>query len=396
MVYACRSCVLSGGPSLADTNNAEKLMTSTQIADKMTAAAEQWLASLSREQRPLGHWRTPSADLHAEERMRWFYTPTDHGGLTVGEQRPHQQQHVMRLLSTALSDEAYVSVVTIMGLENILDRLEGWSRTWGRDRGRDPGAYWLRVFGEPGGPLWAWRFGGHHISLNFVISNQRIISTTPNFLGADPASAPLPGDGFIRPLGATEDLARNLMRSLSDDQQHAALLHSRAPADIVTGNRPLLGEGATARRLDDDALWRHMPPDTGAVQKVAADAEAASGYSEDDYQVVAITGAPKGLAADDLEADQLILLRWLIGAYVDRVRPEASTPDTNIDELVGSAHFAWAGQIGGGRPLYYRVQGPRLLIEYANTAREGNHAHSVWRDPVTDFGMDVLREHYRR
>jgi len=46
-----------------------------------------------------------------------------------------------------------------------------------------------------------------------------------------------------------------------------------------------------------------------------------------------------------------------------------------------------------GTPLYYRLQGPRLLIEYDNTQRDANHAHSVWRDPTADFGMDVLAAH---
>jgi len=39
------------------------------------------------------------------------------------------------------------------------------------------------------------------------------------------------------------------------------------------------------------------------------------------------------------------------------------------------------------------VQGPRLLIEYDNTQRHANHAHSVWRDPEADFGYDALGAH---
>jgi hypothetical protein len=34
-----------------------------------------------------------------------------------------------------------------------------------------------------------------------------------------------------------------------------------------------------------------------------------------------------------------------------------------------------------------------LLIEYDNTQRQANHAHSVWRDPEADFGYDVLGAH---
>ena len=59
-------------------------------------------------------------------------------------------------------------------------------------------------------------------------------------------------------------------------------------------------------------------------------------------------------------------------------------------------HLAWAGPTDPGAPLYYRLQGPRLLIEYDNTQRAANHAHSVWRDPEADFGYDALGAHLTR
>ena len=85
--------------------------------------------------------------------------------LTIHQQRPAQQRAAMRLVSTG-----YVTVATIMGPENVLDYIEGFKASFNRDRGRDPGLYYLRVFGEPGEQgLWGWRFGGHHISLNNLI-----------------------------------------------------------------------------------------------------------------------------------------------------------------------------------------------------------------------------------
>jgi len=35
-------------------------------------------------------------------------------------------------------------------------------------------------------------------------------------------------------------------------------------------------------------------------------------------------------------------------------------------------------------------RGPRLLAKWDNTQCGANHAHSVWRDPSADFGLDVL------
>ncbi len=32
-------------------------------------------------------------------------------------------------------------------LENVLDRMESWTRDWGRERGRDLGLYYFRVYG---------------------------------------------------------------------------------------------------------------------------------------------------------------------------------------------------------------------------------------------------------
>ena len=71
---------------------------------------------------------SPDADADADaERRRWFYTPTDHGGLTVHQQRPAQQRLAMKLVATGLSEAGYVTVATVMGLENVLDRVEGFT-----------------------------------------------------------------------------------------------------------------------------------------------------------------------------------------------------------------------------------------------------------------------------
>jgi hypothetical protein len=127
--------------------------------------------------------------------------------------RPHQQRLAMQVVASALSTPGYVTVGTVIGLENVLDQVEGWGVDWGRERGRDPGMYHLRVFGEPGGQApWGWRFGGHHVSLNNLVVDGAVRSTTPCFLGTDPATSPLLGGTSLRPLGAVEDLARELVR----------------------------------------------------------------------------------------------------------------------------------------------------------------------------------------
>ena len=88
------------------------------------------------------------------------------------------------------------------------------------------------------------------------------------------------------------------------------------------------------------------------------------------------------------------MLRALLGTYLDRA-PTGVSPLPRYDDesALDALHFAWAGTTGLGEPHYYRLQGPRLLIEWDNTQNDANHAHSVWRDPTSDFGLDVLARH---
>src|SRR5919107_5661707 len=107
-----------------------------EVAERMAEAAYAWLSSLTADQRSIAQGAGPADDPSDNERRRWFYTPTDHGGLTVHQQRPAQQRAAMRLVGSGLSTAGYVTVATIMGLENVIDRVEGWVRTKGRERGR--------------------------------------------------------------------------------------------------------------------------------------------------------------------------------------------------------------------------------------------------------------------
>jgi hypothetical protein len=109
------------------------------------------------------------------------------------------------------------------------------------------------------------------------------------------------------------------------------------------------------------------------------------------------TTVPKGLAASAMTDAQQALLQALLRTYVGRLPDEVA--EREMAKLTGPAfpalHFAWAGSSMPGRPHYYRIQGHRLLVEYDNTTRNANHVHTVWRDPVGDFGMDLLASHRR-
>ncbi len=364
------------------------------VATRMAQAAEAWLDGLDVGQREQAAWPFP-AD---EERRRWYYTPTDHGGLTLGAMTPPQQQAVMRLLRAGLSAAAYTTATTIMGLENVLDAVEEWRATFGRQRGRDPGLYYVRVFGDPGpAATWSWRFGGHHVSVNHTVVDGELASSTPCFLGADPAHSALLGPHLLRPLGGAEDLGRELVRSLDEGQLDRALLSPVPPVDIVTANRPQAQEGD--RPLPLGAIFRGPleGPLSEQMARQQAAMEEAIGLRTQHVDAVSLTRAPKGLPAADLRGAQRDLLRQLLDVYVRRV------PDDLVDQEsakyasdgdLDTLSFAWAGALEPGQPHYYRVQGSRLLAEYDNTQRGVNHVHTVWRDLDDDFGVDALADHY--
>jgi hypothetical protein len=368
-----------------------------EVADRMAEAALAWLDTLDPKQHTIGQGAVPADDASDNERRRWFYTPTDHGGLTIHQQQPAQQRAAMRLVSTGLSPAAYVTAATIIGLENVLDYIEGFVVHFSRERGRDPGLYYLRVFGEPGGEgLWGWRFGGHHVSLNNLVVDGVLVATTPCFFGADPATSPLLGGAVNRPLARVEDLGRDLMRSLQPELASRALLLSKAPSDFVTTNRTYVSDGD--RLIPLVGIWRDErfpdPVEQAKLQALSDAIDEASGLNAADHAAVAYSIEPKGVAATEFDAEQRGMLRALLGTYLDRV-PAGVSPLHRYDDeaALDSIHFAWAGPTDPGEPHYYRLQGPRILIEWDNTQRNANHAHSVWRDPTSDFGLDVLARH---
>ena len=368
-----------------------------QTALEMAEAASAWLGALTAEQRAVAHGPAPAYDDPLDaERRRWFYTPTDHGGLTVQQQRPAQQRAAMRLVATGLSMAGYVTVATTIGLENVLDRVEGFVTRFDRERGRDPGLYYLRVFGEPGsdGP-WGWRFGGHHVSLNNLVVDGELVTTTPCFMGADPASAPLLGGTVNRPLARVEDLARELVRSLTPDLAARAVLLDKAPSDVVTANRTAISEGD--RVIPPAGLWRdgRFAGAAAPVQPhtISGAIDEAAGFTLEEHRTIEYTTAPKGIPGCDLDRSQRELLLSLLGTYFGRVPDSVSPLASYDDSALDKVHLAWAGPVEPGQPHYYRLQGPRLLIEWDNTQRGANHAHSVWRDPEADFGLDVLAQH---
>jgi hypothetical protein len=271
------------------------------------------------------------------ERRAWYYWPAERNGLPLWELDRRQTKRVHRLLATVLPLPAFARAVTIMGLDEVLDRIEDHAST---RRHRDD--YWLSIFGDPGSDEWGLRFEGHHISVHVTVRG-RDVSTMPLFLGANPAVVFDIAGPAIAPLGLEEQLGFDLVHALSVEQRSAAVLSDVAPTDIVTRNAP---------RLDGP-----LPP---------------AGVP-----LAALTG-PAAVAA-----------AALLDVYLGRFPTGARRPDPT------GAAFAWAGATEPGVGHYYRVSGPRFLVELDNTQDDANHVHTVVRDPSGDFGADLLAEHHR-
>ncbi len=356
----------------------------------MAEAAVALVDGLDDRQRAAATWPFPATD----ERERWFYTPTDHGGLPLAAMTSAQHRLTHRLLATGLSTAGYVTVATIMGLENVLDFTEGWTSHFDRDRGRDPLLYWIAIFGEPGADAWGWRLGGHHLSVSHTVVGGEVVASTPLFFGADPASAPLLGPHPLRPLAGVEDVGRELVRSLPADQLDTALVSAVAPTDIIGGNRPVLRDGDRMLGLPEIWRGRFEAELDERMQQMQRTAEADLGLTAEHLDALRFTSRPKGVSAAELSADNRSTLRALLDLYLDRL------PDGVADEekakfdgdAIGSLSFLWAGSVERGEPHYYRIQGDDLLVEYDNTQRGVNHVHAVWRDLRRDFGRDALRD----
>ncbi len=308
--------------------------------DGVSGAAAAFLALLDDDARAKATY-----DLGHEERFNWAFTPVSRNGLPLKEMTLEQRSAAHSLLQTTLSSQGYHKANAIIELERILGVLEG------RPGRRDPEGYFVTIFGSPGeGAPWAWRFEGHHLSLNFSLPSDELTVTGPAFMGANPALVPSGPKAGWRPLGREEDLARALVMSLTAEQRGMAVIAAEAPRDIITGNdreaRLDGSEGIPASALS--AEQREML--FGVIAEYAGNMEAAAAHG------------------------------WMA-----RIRDEISP-----DEL----HFAWAGPTEPGAGHYYRVHAPPFLIEYDNTQGNANHVHSVWRDMENDFGGDALARHY--
>jgi len=136
-----------------------------QLSESLTTATVSLLDALDEKQ--TDHALFPFDET---ERRSWYYWPAERRGMALWELDRSQTKAVHRLLATVLPVPAFARTVTIMGLDEVLDRLEHHA---GDRRHRDD--YWLSIFGEPGDESWGLRFEGHHVSVHVTVRVRRMI-----------------------------------------------------------------------------------------------------------------------------------------------------------------------------------------------------------------------------
>ncbi|MCZ0954483.1 MAG: DUF3500 domain-containing protein [Rhodospirillaceae bacterium] len=308
-------------------------------------------ARTNRVERMVGYSREALLSLPAEDEAKrdWVYWPRFRVGLTLEYMTAEQRMLVHDFLQTSLSAIGYLKTVHVMQTEEILNLWEDVGLPRGNEK------YWLVFFGTPSMDApWAWRFEGHHVSLNVSVAPGSI-RVTPTFFGADPAEVPQGPMAGFRPHAAVEDLGRTLISSMSGSQREVAILSDQPPREIFATN---LG-----RPRDDWDAWKQ-------------------------------TLQPEGIAVADLGPEQRHMVQRLLDEVVTTYRPEISQAylrTIDVDDL----SFAWMGSMQRREPHYYRLQGADFVFEYDNVQDDANHVHTVWRSKSGDFGDNLLPDHYQ-
>lgn len=212
---------------------------------------------------------------------------------------------------------------------------------------RNSGNYAVAVFGDPSDDDWGWKITGHHLALNFTVASGRV-GFMPMFLGSNPMTVRDGAYAGWTSLSHEGTRGVEFMQSLTDEQRTIATVDGTVARDVFEGP----GRRASLAEFE-------------------------------------------GLKSDELSVGQMRLLRALVLEYLGNADFDSRDAQLDLIDRGGweSLWFSWRGPVDIHGEFYYRVHGPRLLIEY--NRQNPNHDHSVVRDPRNDYGEDWLEHHYR-
>jgi Protein of unknown function (DUF3500) len=303
-----------------------------QVVANAVAKAKAFLETLDDQQRS-----KVLVEFDSAKKPSWSNLPVTmvpRNGLRLGELTKPQRAAALDAIAAVLSKQGFQKVIDIMNADDQLVKGNDNKMRFGTDN------YYLAVFGTPSATKpWMLQFGGHHLGINVTIVGTETV-LTPTHTGTQPDSFTRNGK-IVRPLGPENDLAFKLVNMLDAEQQKQAVLGAK-PRNLV------LGPG------QDDKTIR-----------------------------------PEGLKCAALKEDQRAALLDLIGAWVHILPNDAAASRmAALKAKVDDTYFAWYGPTTNGSAVYYRIQGPTLLIEYAPQGGT-NHIHTIIRDPGNDYGKEL-------
>jgi hypothetical protein len=318
------------------------LSLTTALAQTATArivkAANAFLATLDGTQRQA----VVFAFDDEKQRKNWSNLPVSmvpRAGIGMKDMNATQSAAAMAVVSAALSARGFEKVQQIMDGDEALKNNERNNPMFGRD------LFYISLLGKPSEKdPWMLQFGGHHLALNITIAGEQGV-LTPSLIGAQPGLYTKDGKS-VRPLGQESDKAAALLNSLDEKQRKQAILSYKL-ADLV------LGPGQDGKTI-----------------------------------------LPEGLKASAMNGPQRAMLLDLISEWANIVHESAAAARmAEIKAGMNDTWFAWSGptDVAPRKNIsaYYRIQGPKLVIEYAPQKLGGDpslHIHTMYRDPTNDYG----------
>ena len=308
---------------------------------QMVSAANTFLSTLDQKQRQ----SVLFAFDDEQQRKRWSNLPTTmvpRGGTSLKEMNSAQRSAAMALVASALSQRGFEKVEQIIEGDQVLKIDDPNNPIFGKD------LYYLSILGTPSEKNpWMLQFGGHHLALNITIAGERGV-LTPTLTGAQPALYTMNGK-TVRPLGQESDKGFALLNALDENQRKQAILSYRL-ADLV------LGPGQDGKTIQ-----------------------------------------PEGLKASAMNERQRAMLLDVISEWANIIHESSALARmADIKAGLDETWFAWSGPttVTPGRNItaYYRIQGPKLVIEYAPQRLGGDpsmHIHTMYRDPTNDYGRGL-------
>ena len=296
-----------------------------------------------------------------EERFDLRLAPLWLEGLELNDMRAEQWTDLRRALGAVMSERGLAKADTIRSLEEEVAEMEGGWFGFLMGGIRDPGRYFLAVFGDPAAAApFGLRFDGHHLSMNLTAVPGEAVSATPLFLGGQPREVPA---GFDR-AG---------LRVLADEEDHAvALIASLAPAERGRAKLPF---------QDGSQLDRPLFVGDAPQLELAA----AAGIP------VRALGAPARERFDRLVETHLANFA---APVAERYRARLAAEEDSLHFGYASPNAAPDHAPAAGEPFYYRIQSAGFLIEFDDTPPDADHIHVVVRSVEGDFARDLLAEHY--